>query len=127
MNAPVKVGALAALAALSLGALACADASDGLKLSVTSGKAPLAVSIVGPKRVTDLGRGTLAKWVGCGFDVDWHDDSPPRPNPTKACARYLEHVFAKPGSYTVKVDVIRVNPDDSHGVDWTGSATVVVR
>lgn len=101
---------------------------EKLKLSKTSGKAPLAVKITGPARLMKHSKNKYNKWVGCSFKINWGDEQDvemPK-DFNKPCSAYLEHIFTRPGTYTVTAHTIQANPDDSQTTDWHGTATIIV-
>jgi hypothetical protein len=114
---------------LSLGLLLCGCAKafsavpEGDALVVTA-TGPRTVTVQAPSSLTSLAHGRRSKWVGCGFTLDWGDGSGPAGDD---CATWLTHVYAKAGTYTVSASTFHPNPDDSHTVDWRGSAKVEVR
>lgn len=103
-------------------------ATDALQLSALSGKAPFKVEIKGPVRLTKLGLGQYAKFVGCGFDINWGDgQSTSLDLLSQSCSNGLNHTYQSPGVYTIKAKTYVTRPDDSYKDDWSSQLTVMVK
>jgi hypothetical protein len=103
-------------------------AEESLEVTLTHGHAPLKVQIKGPSRLTAKGSGQYSKFVGCGFDINWGDNTgEPIELLTKSCSNGLVHTFLAPGKYKIKAKTFYPNPDDTHVTDWTGQTQVIVQ
>jgi len=114
--------------AFFLPTLFLAGAPADMALRVAPGDAPRSVRITGPKRLTDLGKGTYSKWVGCSYSVRWGDGAGSPVGPIGAdCAPGLTHNYKNAGSYRIVAKTFHPAPNDSHIDDWVGEAVFVVR
>src|SRR6185437_8444481 len=99
-----------------------AIAADRNALQVTADSSPRSARITGPKRLTDLGKGTYSKWVGCSYSIDWGDGSFSPSGPVGAdCALGLSHTYRTSGTYQIRAKTFHAAPDDHHIDDWSGS------
>lgn len=93
-------------------------------LRVEENKTPRSARITGPKRLTDLGKGTYSKWVGCSYSIDWGDGTFSPSGPAGAdCALGLSHTYRASGSYRIRAKTFHPAPDDHHIDDWSDSIT----
>lgn len=104
-----------------------APASNG-RLQAIAGDAPHSVRIIAPRRLTDLGKGTYSKWVGCSYSIEWGDGSFVPSGPVGAdCAPGLSHAYSKTGTYQIRAKTFHPAPDDHHIDDWSDSVTFTVK
>ncbi len=93
-------------------------------LLVAAGDAPRSARVTGPKRLTDLGKRTYSKWVGCSYSIDWGDESYSPMGPVGAdCATGLSHTYKTTGTYRIRAKTFHPAPDDHHIDDWSDSIT----
>ena len=88
--------------------------TEEIKLSVSSGEFPLAVSIMGPDSLINRLEDTPLPWSSCAFRIDWGDGSNKKIN--DSCDDLLHHVYTTPGNYLVKATA----------KSWKGKAKVSV-
>src|SRR5581483_4767518 len=101
-----------------------AIAADRNALQVTADSSPHSVRITGPKRLTDLGKGTYSKWVGCSYSIEWGDGSTSPHGPVGASGTVgLAHTYRSSGTYHIRAKTFHPAPDDHHVDDWSDTAT----
>ncbi len=94
--------------------------SDSLQLSTYRGMTPLTVHVIGPPQLISLPIKVAQRWVGCGFDIDWGDNT----EASDDCASNLVHTYTIGGTITVKARVWHPGPDDGPITDWGGVADI---
>lgn len=94
--------------------------ADSARLQAAADSSPRSARITGPKRLTDLGKGTYSKWVGCSYSIDWGDGSFSPSGPVGAdCALGLSHTYRTSGTYQIRAKTFHAAPDDHHIDDWS--------
>lgn len=102
--------------------------ADRNALKVTADSSPHSVRIIGPKRLTDLGKGTYSKWVGCSYSIEWGDGTFSPSGPVGAdCAGGLAHTYKTSGTYRIRAKTFHPAPDDHHIDDWSDEAEFKVK
>ncbi|MGE4132897.1 MAG: AgmX/PglI C-terminal domain-containing protein [Bdellovibrionales bacterium] len=99
-----------------------------VEVDVDTGKAPLAVSILGPPSVMAQKDNRYLPGTSCGFSVQWGDgDRFPRDLKTgDACAAGFSHTYKKAGLYKIIFLLTEPGDDDLGKVIWKGSRAVRV-
>jgi hypothetical protein len=104
-----------------------------IELNFDSGHVPLTVRIIGPQELALLGRGYPEKFDWCEYRVSWGDGANTdfykeykQGLPQRYCTSGLEHVYQKPGTFSIKV--IKFHPGNANGIinDWVGRTKVIV-
>ena len=81
--------------------------------------------ITGPTRLTDLGKGTYSKWVGCSYGIEWGDGSFSPSGPVGSdCSLGLSHTYRVGGTYRIRAKTFHPAPDDHHIDDWSDAITI---
>lgn len=87
-------------------------------------ESPRSARITGPKRLTDLGKGTYSKWVGCSYGIEWGDGSFSPSGPAGSdCALGLSHNYRTAGIYRIRAKIFHPAPDDHLIDDWSDLVT----
>lgn len=69
---------------------------------------PLQIELTGPRALVERARGLdILPPEGCGFSLEWGDDTSATPSTAKApfCKVELKHKYEKPGRYVVRAVV----------------------
>jgi len=99
-----------------------------LEVNAESGKAPLTVKITGPAQVAELRKNVHAKYVNCGFSVQWGDldTFPARLTHGASCSGGFEHTYRKPGFYKIIFLITDTNTVKDSQVTWRGERVIKV-
>ena len=105
-----------------------------IKLTFYSGNAPFTVHIIGPQELVSLGKGYSEKFNWCEYRVSWGDGAKTdfykeykQGVQGSYCSSGLEHVYQKPGTFSIKVIKFHPGPTDQLINDWVGRTKVIVK
>lgn len=105
-----------------------------INLTYDSGYVPLTVRIIGPPELLSSGMRFPEESDWCEYRVSWGDGTNTdflkehkQGIQGGSCASGLEHVYQKPGTFSIKL--IKFHPGPAHQLinDWVGRTKVVVK